>query len=179
MRKSLEDTMCEIVNDLPESRFTIRRFLFNYFYKARFRVLLNYRIGKFCSHSRFFFLRQIGLKYKYKLLTKRGCDISYRAILGKNLNLPHPIGIVIGDGVEVKDNVTIFQQVTLGSHGKVGENLAYPVIESNVKIYAGAKIIGGITVGESSIVGANTLVNKNVPPNSIAYGIPCKIKAID
>src|SRR5690606_1673923 len=173
------DTVYEIVGDLPEGRITMRRFLFAFLYKASFRVLLNYRIGKFCFHSRFYFLRLLAIRYKYKLLTKRGCDVSYKAILGKNLNLPHPIGIVIGDGVEVKDNVTIFQQVTLGSHGKKGEDLAYPVIESNVKIFAGAKIRGGITVGEGSVVGANTLVNKNVPPNSIAYGIPCKIKTID
>ena len=169
----------EISGDLPDDYFTIRQFLFNYFYKARFRVLLNYRIGRFCLKSGNSFFRRIALRYKYILLTKRGCDVSYKSIIGKGLKLPHPIGIIIGDGVVIKDDVTIYQQVTLGSHGKKGEDLAYPIIENNVKIYAGAKIIGGVTIGENSVVGANTLVNKDVPPNSVAYGIPCKIKIVD
>lgn len=169
----------EVGGDLQDSRFSLRNFFFNYLYKARFRVLLNYRIGRYCQDHGNFFLKHIALRYKYRLLTKRGCDISYKSVIGRKLKLPHPIGIVIGEGVEIKDNVTIFQQVTLGSHGKRGESLAYPIIENDVIIYAGAKIIGGVTVGENSIVGANTLVNRDVPPNSIAYGIPCKIKVVD
>jgi len=179
MKESLKHMLAEITGDLPDNRFTLSQFLFNYFFKARFRVLLNYRIGRFCQKSGNGFLKRIALRYKYKLLTKRGCDVSYKAIIGKGLKLPHPIGIVIGEGVVIRDDVTIYQQVTLGSHGKVGEDLAYPTIENNVKIYAGAKIIGGVTIGENSVVGANTLVNKDVPPKSVAYGIPCKIKIID
>ena len=53
--------------------------------------------------------------------------------------------------------------------------MKYPVIESGVKIFAGAKIIGGITIGENAIIGANAVVNIDVPPNSTAVGIPCKI----
>lgn len=59
------------------------------------------------------------------------------------MKLPHPIGIVIGDGVIIKDNVMVFQQVTFGSHGRKEKEMRYPIIESGVKIYAGAKIIGG------------------------------------
>ena len=179
MKNSFKSLLVGIARDLPDNRFTVRRFLFNYFYKARFRILLNYRIGRFCVENKNFFFNRVALRYRYKLLTKRGCDISYKAEIFENLSLPHPIGIVIGEGVVIKNNVTIFQQVTLGSHGKKGEMLSYPVIENNVKIYAGAKIIGGVTVGENSIVGANTLVNKNVPANSVAYGVPCKIKVIE
>jgi serine O-acetyltransferase len=65
---------------------------------------------------------------------------------------------------------------TLGSHGKPNEPLSYPVIENNVKIFAGAKVFGNIRIGENSIIGANAVVNKNVPPNSVAIGIPAKIK---
>ena len=87
----------------------------------------------------------------------------------------HPIGIVIGDGVIIKDNVTIFQQVTLGSHGKKGESFSYPIVEEGAKIYAGAKIIGGVVIGKKAIVGANAVVNINVPDHALAVGIPCKI----
>jgi len=89
--------------------------------------------------------------------------------------MPHPIGVIIGDGVVIKDNVMIFQQVTLGSHGKRTEEMRYPVIESGVKIYAGAKIIGGVTIGENAIIGANSVVNVDVPAGATAVGIPCKI----
>lgn len=92
--------------------------------------------------------------------------------------MPHAIGIVIGDGVILRDNITLFQQVTLGSHGREGKHMQYPLVESNVKIFTGAKIIGGVHLGEGCIVGANSLVNRDIPAKTIAYGIPCKIKEI-
>ncbi|GGH32347.1 serine acetyltransferase [Sphingobacterium alkalisoli] len=173
---SKSGVIAEIIGDLPKGRGAVFSFFQNYFYSARFRILLNHRLGKSFFKSGNFLLRQIGLRYKYKLISKRGCDFSYNSHVGKGLRLPHPIGIVIGDGVIIGDNVMIFQQVTLGSHGKAGKDLAYPVIENNVRIYAGAKIIGGIRVGEGSIIGANSLINKDIPPYSVAYGIPCVIK---
>ncbi len=165
----------EIRGDLGKSG-SISKFIKSYLYNARFRVLLNHRIGKFCYNSNNYFLRQIAFRYKYILISRRGCDISYHAVLGKNIKFPHPIGIVIGDGVIIGDNVTIFQQVTFGSHGKSELDYEYPIVEEDVKIFAGAKIVGGIKIQKGSIVGANSFVNKNIPPNSIAYGIPCTIK---
>lgn len=172
---TLKELVNEIRGDLGKKP-SVLQFVKEYLYSARFRVLLNHRVGKFCYKSGNFVLRQIALRYKYKLISRRGCDISYEAIIGKGIRLPHPIGIVIGEGVVIKDNVMIFQQVTFGSHGKIGQELQYPIIENGAKIFAGAKIIGGVVVGENSIVGASTLVNKDVPANSIAYGIPCNIK---
>jgi serine O-acetyltransferase len=168
----------DIKDDLPKGRSGLFSFFQNYLYNAGFRVLLNHRLGKYFFNSGNFLLRQIALRYRYKMISKRGCDISYKAVLGKGLRLPHPIGIVIGEGVVIKDEVMIFQQVTFGSHGKKGEELEYPTIENNVKVYAGAKIIGSVTVGEGGVIGANALINKNVPPYSVAYGIPCVIKEL-
>ena len=53
--------------------------------------------------------------------------------------------------------------------------MSYPVIESGVKIFAGAVIIGSVSIGENSIIGANSVVNMNIPPNSVAVGVPCRI----
>lgn len=166
----------EIKGDLDADLFSFRSFLANYLFSAGFRVLLNYRIGKYVLSSNKIFSKQIARYYRYRLNTKRNCDISFKALIGKGTKLPHPLGIVIGDGVIVKDNVKIFQQVTIGSHGRKGEKWAYPIIENNVTIFAGAKIIGGVIIGENSVIGANSLVNKDVPPNSVAFGIPCEIK---
>lgn len=148
-----------------------------YFFNPSFRLLLNYRIG------RYFYLKSdkriyawIAKFYRYKQITKRSCQISFKAILKNNIKFPHPIGIVIGDEVIIENNVKIWQNVTIGSHGKARVKLQYPAIKSGTRIYEGATIIGGITIGKDSIIGAKSFVNKNIPDNSIAYGIPAKFK---
>lgn len=103
------------------------------------------------------------------------CDISPKAIIGKGLSMPHPIGIVIGDGVIIGDDVKIWQQTTIGSHGKKGKASAYPVIGNRVRIYTGATIIGGITIGDDAVIGAHTLVTIDVPASQTAAGCPAVI----
>lgn len=170
---SIKETIVLIKGDLPHK--SLKGILQSFLFNQGFRVLLNFRIGFFFYSSRFLLFRQIGLYYRNRLITKRNCDISYKAKIGKNLRLPHPLGIVIGDGVVVEDNVKIWQQVTLGSHGKRKQDTSYPTVKSGVKIFTGAKIFGAITIGENSIIGANAVVNKDVPSGSTAVGIPCKI----
>jgi serine O-acetyltransferase len=165
----------EIKSEFPNNKMKFTLFMKYFVSNPKFRLMLNYRIGKFFFGSRYFVIRQIGLLLRARMIVKRGCDISYRAQIGVNLKLPHPLGIVIGDGVVVKDNVQIFQNVTLGSHGRKGDALEYPIIESGAKIYAGAKIIGGVTIGANAIIGANAVVNIDVPPSTTAVGIPCRI----
>lgn len=175
MKPTLKETMKAIKGDLPLQHVSLFSFFKNYLYNSGFRVLLNHRIGKYCFYSNFFLIRQLGHYYKLRLLTKRSCDISYKAQIGSNVKFPHPIGKVIGEGVSINNNVKIWQGVTIGSHGKKNKKLSYPSIMDGVKIYAGAKIIGGINLGENSVIGANALVNINVPKGKVAVGIPCKV----
>lgn len=153
---------------------------FKYFsiflFDAKFRLLLNYRIGSHFQYSKFKLIRCFCSYYKYRQITKRGCQISYKAQIGTGVKFLHPIGVVIGDNVIIGNNVSIWQQVTLGSHGKPGEPLSYPIVEDNVKIFAGAKLFGNIIIGNNAIIGANAVVNKNVPAHSTAVGIPATIK---
>lgn len=172
---TFRQTLAEIKGDLPASKNAYKKFITNYLYSPRFRLLLNHRLGKYFFSSKFFLFRQLGSYYKIRMVTKRNCDISYNAHIGKNVRMPHPLGIIIGDGVVINDNVMIFQQVTFGSHGKNDKNKNYPTVEKNVKIFAGAKIIGGITIGENAVIGANALINIDVPAGATAVGIPCKI----
>ncbi|WPV00220.1 hypothetical protein SNE26_00395 [Mucilaginibacter sp. cycad4] len=167
---TLKETISAIKNDLPSKSF--KSAVQSYFYNTGFRVLLNHRIGKYLYHSKFILFRQIANYYKVRLITKRNCDISYKSFIGKNVRFPHPIGIVIGDGVVIKDNVKIWQQVTFGSHGKNNETMSYPTVEENVKVFAGAKIFGNITIGSNAIIAANAVVNKSVLPNDTVAGIP-------
>lgn len=137
-----------------------------------FKLLLNYRIG------RFFFQRGNLLICKllqHRQIKRFSCQISYKAEIGAKLSLPHPIGIVIGEGVVIGNNVKIWQNVTLGSHGKKDEKLNYPVIEDGVKIFAGSMIIGGVNVKKNGIVGGLSLVLSDVEINSKVAGIPAKV----
>ncbi len=82
------------------------------------------------------------------------------------------IGVVINHKAIIGNNVVIHQNVSIGDNGK---SLDAPIIEDNCKISAGAVIIGGIRVGKNSIIGANAVVNKDIPPNSVAVGVPAKV----
>ena len=105
-------------------------------------------------------------------------DIHPAATIGCRVFIDHAIGVVIGETAIIGNDVLIYQQVTLGgvslSHGK-----RHPTLENNVVIGAGAKVLGNITLGEGSRVGANSVVLKDVPANSTAVGIPARIISCD
>lgn len=144
-----------------------------YFFDSSFRLLLNYRIGRYCTGNKF--LKLVSVYYRNRQLKNRSCQISYKSVIGEGVVFPHPIGIVIGEGVRIGKGVKIWQQVTIGSHGKNNKCLAYPIIGDNVKIFSGAKIFGDIKIGNDSVIGANAVVINDVPENSVAVGVPAKI----
>ena len=101
-----------------------------------------------------------------------GADISLRCRIGGGLLLPHPNGVVIHSDVEIGPNCLIFQQVTLGARrGRV------PRLGGHVDIGAGAKLIGGIVVGDNALIGANSVVLDDVPPGATVVGIPAVVVA--
>lgn len=107
---------------------------------------------------------------KRRLSKKKFIILGKNSIAGNNIILPHPMNIVIGEDVIIGSDCIIYQGVTIGqSKGR------YPKIGNNVIIYPGAKIIGDIVIGDNSIVGANAVVTKNVPSNTIVAGIPAKV----
>jgi serine O-acetyltransferase len=95
-----------------------------------------------------------------------GCSIATTARLHGGLILPHPQGIVIGPGVVVGPRSWIFQNVTLGGvPGKPGA----PRVGADARLYAGAVLVGPITVGDAVMVGANAVVARDVPSRSAVY----------
>lgn len=136
------------------------------------RLMLSFRIGKYLYSKSCILLKIISMFIKYRYTIKYGCNISYNAEIGNGVKLIHPNGIVIGENVIIGDNVKIWQQVTLGSIGNNSKEKVYPAIESNVKIYAGAKVLGNIIIGRNSVIGANAVVIKDVPPDSVSIGVP-------
>ena len=103
-----------------------------------------------------------------------GIEIHPAVKIGKNLFIDHGMGIVIGETTIIGSNVSIYQGVTLGGTKSVKKK-RHPTIEDNVIIGAGAKVLGPITVGKSSKIGANSVVTKNVPSNTTVIGIPARV----
>lgn len=173
---SFKNLITTIRYDLNRNgKIKLKHFISSYFFNPSFRLLLNYRIGRYLIQSKWKFNHLIASRFLYKQLTKRNCYISFNALIGKGVRFAHPLGIVVGDKVIIEDNVTIWQQVTIGSHGKASQDYAYPTVKKNVRIYAGAKVFGGITIGENVIIGANAVVLKDIPDNCLAVGIPARI----
>jgi len=116
------------------------------------------------------------LRHRWKILSRvfgllLGCEI--RSPIPQRLFLPHPNGIVIGNHVEIADDVALMQQATLGcraAYADVIKNDGDPVIEQGAYIGPGAKVLGKIRIGAWSIIGANAVVTENVPPHSTVVG---------
>ena len=103
-----------------------------------------------------------------------GVDIHPGAQLGRRLFIDHATGVVIGETAIVGDDVTMYQGVTLGGTGKQ-HGKRHPTVCDGVFIGNNANVLGNITVGENSRVGAGSVVLSDVPPNSTVVGVPAHI----
>lgn len=103
-----------------------------------------------------------------------GIEIHPGAKIGRRLFIDHGMGVVIGETCEIGDDVTLYQGVTLGGTGHE-KGKRHPTIENNALIATGAKVLGSITVGVYSKVGAGSVVLKDVPAHSTVVGIPGRI----
>lgn len=95
------------------------------------------------------------------------CELPTAARIGPGLFLPHPDGVIISEKCKIGSFVSVFQQVTLGCWRNNS-----PKVRSRAAIFAGAKVLGGITLGRGACVGANAVVTKDVPARFIATGVP-------
>lgn len=107
-----------------------------------------------------------------------GIEIHPGAEIGECFFIDHGMGVVIGETTIIGDNVLLYQGVTLGGTG-LQKGKRHPTIGSNVVIGTGAKVLGNITIGDNSYVGANAVVIKDVPPNSTVVGVPGRITKQD
>ncbi len=104
-----------------------------------------------------------------------GIEIHPGATIGKHCFIDHGMGVVIGETAVVGDNVTLFQGVTLGGTGKEKGKKRHPTIKNRVVIGSGAKILGNITIGHDSVIGASSVVLANIPENATVVGIPGRV----
>ena len=102
-----------------------------------------------------------------------GIEIHPAAKIGKRLIIDHGMGVVIGETAEVGDDVYLYHQVTLGGTSSA-RGKRHPTLGNGVIVGAGAKILGGITIGDNARVGANAVVVNAVAANSTVVGIPAR-----
>lgn len=131
----------------------------------------SHRIAHAFYNKRLFFISRV-ISQVSRFFT--GIEIHPGAKIGHRLFIDHGMGVVIGQTCEIGDNVTIFQGVTLGGTGKEGGK-RHPTIKDNALIATGAKVLGNITIGESSKVGGGSVVLKDVPDHSTVVGIPGRV----
>ena len=139
------------------------------------KAIFFHKIANFFAIAKFDLVARIISQFS-RFLT--GVEIHPNAKIGKNLFIDHGMGVVIGETSEIGNNVTIYHNVTLGGIApSINTNdqrntKRHPTLEDNVVVGSGAQILGPITIGKNSLIGANAVVTKNVPEKSIMVGIP-------
>ena len=135
-------------------------------------AVINHRIAHWFFKKRFFFMARL-ISQLSRFFT--GIEIHPGATIGRGLFIDHGMGVVIGETAIIKDNVTIYHQVTLGGTGKE-QGKRHPTIEDDVIIGAGAKVLGNITIAKGTKIGGNTVVLKDSYENSTIVGVAGTMK---
>jgi serine O-acetyltransferase len=149
--------------------------------RNRFEVLLTYpglhamwghRIAHWMWHHR---MKLLGRWVSTFARFATGIEIHPGAVIGDGFFIDHGMGVVIGETAEIGDNVTLYHGVTLGGVS-TEKGKRHPTIGDRVVIGAGAKVLGAITVGSCSRIGANAVVVKDVPEDSVVVGVPGRVR---
>lgn len=165
--KTLKEEINAVFERDPAARSTLE-IIFCY---PGFHAIIFYRISHWFWEKKFYFLGRF-ISHLGRFFT--GIEIHPGAKIGKNFFIDHGMGVVIGETAEIGDNVTIYHGVTLGGVS-LNKGKRHPTIGNNVIIGSGAKILGPFKVGDNSKIGSNSVVVKEVPPNSTVVGIPGRI----
>ena len=138
-------------------------------------ALISHRIAHYFYKIHLFFFARLVSQISRQMT---GIEIHPGAQIGQGFFIDHGMGVVIGETTIIGDNVLLYQGVTLGGTG-LEKGKRHPTIGNNVVIGTGAKVLGNITIGDNSYVGANAVVIKDVPPNSTVVGVPGRITKQD
>jgi len=104
-----------------------------------------------------------------------GVEIHPGAVIGRRVFIDHGMGVVIGETAEIGDDCTIYQGVTLGGTSLYRGTKRHPTLGKGVVVSAGAKVLGGFTVGDGARVGSNAVVLKEVPAGATVVGVPGRL----
>ena len=162
-----------IINDWRGSRVLYAlEVLLKVLLYPRLQSVILFRLSQACYQSRLsvvaYWLQGVGLR-------RTGAEIHPAAQIGPGFCLVHSGGVVIGDRARIGSYFSCFQNVTIGDSSK-GDGM--PTIGDWVTASAGAKILGGISVGSGTTIGANAVLLRDTPAGSVAVGIPARIARV-
>ncbi len=142
-------------------------------FKAGFQAVLLYRV------SHWLFLR--GWIYLPWFLSRlslavTGADIEFNAQIGPGMFITHPVGIVVGRGTVIGSDVTLFQGVTFGVKSWHPDAIRrFPKVGSKCYFFAGAMVLGEVTIGDYCVVGAHAVLTEDLPDGGLALGVPARV----
>ncbi|WP_010528964.1 serine O-acetyltransferase [Lentibacillus jeotgali] len=165
--KRMKEDMDVVFDQDPAARSYIEVFL-TY---SGLHAIWAHRMAHFCYKRNLLFIAR-AISQISRFFT--GIEIHPGAKIGRKFFIDHGMGVVIGETCEIGDNVTLFQGVTLGGTGKE-KGKRHPTVKDNSMVTTGARVLGNITIGNSSKVGAGSVVLKDVPDHSTVVGVPGRV----
>lgn len=166
--KNWINTIIEDIKTIKEKDVAARNIFEVIFLYQGFHVLLAHRIAHKLLYWKIPFIPRL-ISQSARFLT--GIEIHPGARIGKRFFIDHGAGVVIGETTIIGDDVLIYQGVTLGGTGKE-QGKRHPTLGNFVTVGAGAKVLGAITIGDYSSIGAGSVVIQNVPEHCTVVGIP-------
>ena len=166
LKSFLEESIRVIKEKDPAIKSTIEVLLYPSFW-----AVASHRVAHSLYKKEKFFLSRL-VSQTSRLVT--GIEIHPGATIGKNFFIDHGAGIVIGETAEIGDNVMLYHNVTLGGTGK-DKNKRHPTVEDNVMIGAGTIVLGPVTIGANTKIGAGSVVTQDLPADVTAVGSPVMV----
>lgn len=149
------------------------KFLLRHLYSdPGFKFLFFFRICKVFNRKNL--IGMVSYLFYKRYSIKYGFQIPLTVNLGYGIALPHFGNIVINSNSKIGSNCNILHGVTLGNN-RHGKSMGSPTVGNNVFLGPGSAIIGGISIGDNTLIAANSYVNSDIPKDSIVLGNPCKI----
>lgn len=150
---------------------SLKSILSLFFFNDNYRLLLSYRIMHYLSTNNFKWFNPVLKKIQKR---KFNSIIRQDALIGDRVMFMHASGVFIGKAI-IHDDVKIWQNVTIGSHGIKGEEMNYPTIGEGTRLFTGAVIVGNVKIGKNCNIGANTFIAKDIPDNATVINNSSKI----
>lgn len=153
----------------------------SYYVSESFKVCFWFRLGSYIATKNNFIFKTLLylIKIKYLNIKRRtGVQLPLLTKIDDGLMFCHFSCIVIAQSVNIGKNVSIHQGVTIGRIFN-GKYSGVPTIGDNVVIFSGAKVLGNIQIGDNAVIGANAVVTRDVPANTVVAGVPAKIISTD
>jgi serine O-acetyltransferase len=165
----IETVRADLKANVPDAR-GLYGLVWSTLFADGFQAVMLWRAARFMFGKRW--LKPLGRVVIYANARAFNVYISPEASIGSAFALPHPVGVVVGEGAVLGRNVTIYQNVTIGQAGK-GDNV-YPRIGDRVTIFAGAVVVGDIRLEDDVVVGANAVVLRSVAEGLRVVGSPAR-----